>query len=319
MTHRSAPRVLITGGTGFVGAHLIHFLADRASHIAVLSSGDPPANRPAVDYFDVDIRDAAAVRQIVREVNPQHIYHLAGITAVNVSCKDPRLTYEVNVLGAHNLFEAAMQLSAPPRILNVSTSQVYAPSDLPLTEDSPIRPDNPYSISKAMAELLTLQYRDQGAGGIITVRPFNHTGPGQTPNFVLPSIARQLAEIEAGLRPPTLALGDISVKRDFTDVRDVVRAYALLLEKGCLGETYNVSSGSPICLRDVVRQFQENVGIQISVTTDPKQIRSASVPYICGNSAKLNEQTGWHPHIPLKATIADLLEYWRQTVASFAS
>jgi GDP-4-dehydro-6-deoxy-D-mannose reductase len=314
-TDSSAPCVLITGGTGFVGTHLIRFLEAHASHIAVLSSGARPTTGPEVEYFDVDIRNADAVRAIVKEVSPQHIYHLAGISTVDASWKDPRLTYEVNVLGAHNLFEAAMRLGVPPKILNVSTSQVYAPSDQPLSENSPIRPDNPYAASKAMAEFLVAQYRKCEVGGVITVRPFNHSGPGQTPNFVLPNIAKQFAEIEAGLRPPTLTLGNVAVKRDFTDVRDVVRAYWMLLENGRPNDVYNVCSGSAVYLRDIIDLFQQRVGINASIASDANNIRSNDVPHVCGNPGKLQEQTGWYPQITLTQTIEDLLEHWRRAAA----
>jgi GDP-4-dehydro-6-deoxy-D-mannose reductase len=189
----STPCVLITGGSGFVGKHLIRFLKPHTSRIVVLSTGTSIEPEHEVEYREVDVRQLGAVRAIVNETNPQHVYHLAGITAVDTSWTDPRLTFEVNVLGALNVFEAAMQLPSPSRILNVSTSQVYAPSDQPLTEESVIRPDSPYAASKAMAELLTVQYRKAPSGGIISARPFNHTGPGQSPNFVLSSIAKQFA------------------------------------------------------------------------------------------------------------------------------
>ena len=231
--------VLITGGTGFVGTHLIQSLAAKTSKIFVLASGVDAPHQPEVTHYQVDIRNWNEVNSVVQEANPNRIYHLAGISSVDISWSNPRLTFEVNVLGACNVLEAAMRLPSPPSILNVSTSQVYGSSGGILTEASPINPDNPYSASKAMAELLLVQYRKCLHGGIVSVRPFNHTGPGQSPNFVLPSIAKQFAEIEAGLRPPKLAVGGIDVKRDFTDVRDVIQAYIALLDKGTAGEVYN--------------------------------------------------------------------------------
>ena len=155
-----------------------------------------------------------------------------------------------------------MSLPSPPRILNVSTSQVYACSSRPLREDSLIRPDNPYAASKAMAELLMVAYQRNEAGGIVTARAFNHTGPGQPPSFVLPSIAKQFAEIEAGLQPPKLTVGNIEVERDFTDIRDVVRAYCMLLDRGRTGEIYNVCSGSAVRLADIIQMFQSISGIK---------------------------------------------------------
>jgi GDP-4-dehydro-6-deoxy-D-mannose reductase len=307
-------RVLITGGTGFVGPHLIQFLKSRSSTVAVIASGDKFARAAGVDYCEVDIRRADEVRSVVRNVRPAHIYHLAGVSAVDVSWSDPRLTFEVNVLGALNVFEAAMNLPSPPRILNVSTSQVYASSATILTENSRLDPDNPYAASKAMAELLRVQYRKSAGGGIITARSFNHTGPGQMPNFVLPSMAKQFAEMEAGLRPPKLTVGNIEVMRDFTDVRDVVAAYFALLEKGRTGEVYNVCSGSAVRLSDVIAKFEAISGMAIQIDVDPQRLRSNEIPAVFGDATKIRTETGWNPEIPLETTLRDLLNYWREKI-----
>jgi GDP-4-dehydro-6-deoxy-D-mannose reductase len=307
--------VLITGGTGFVGTHLIRFLKSHASKIAVIASGDGSFRQePEVEYHALDIRRADQVRSVVHNSSPTHVYHLAGISAVDVSWNNPRLTFEVNVLGAYNLFEAAMSLPSPPRILNVSTSQVYSASGMMLTETSPVNPDNPYAETKAMAELLRVQYRKCRSGGIVTARSFNHTGPGQTPHFVLPSIAKQFAEMEAGLRPPSLTVGNLEVKRDFTDVRDVVVAYSALLEKGRIDEVYNVCSGSAVRLADVVRKFEAISGITVEINTDSDRLRSNEVSQIFGDSTKLKTETGWSPQIPLEKTIRDLLDYRREMI-----
>ena len=267
-----------------------------------------------MDYCEVDIRRADEVRSVVRNVRPAHIYHLAGVSAVDVSWSDPRLTFEVNVLGALNVFEAAMNLPSPPRILNVSTSQVYASSATILTENSRLDPDNPYAASKAMAELLRVQYRKSAGGGIITARSFNHTGPGQMPNFVLPSMAKQFAEMEAGLRPPKLTVGNIEVMRDFTDVRDVVAAYFALLEKGRTGEVYNVCSGSAVRLSDVIAKFEAISGMAIQIDVDPQRLRSNEIPAVFGDATKIRTETGWNPEIPLETTLRDLLNYWREKI-----
>lgn len=298
-----------------MGTHLIQFLKSNSSKIAVISCGDSrPRQKPGVEYYELDIRRADEVRAVVHKFNPTHTYHLAGISAVDVSWSNARLTFEVNVLGAYNVLEAAMNLPAPPRILNVSTSQVYASSDTILTESSPVSPDNPYAASKAMAELLRVQYRKRTGGGIITARSFNHTGPGQPPNFVLPSIAKQFAEMEAGLRPPRLTVGNIEVKRDFTDVRDVVPAYVALLEKGRIDEVYNVCSGSALGLRDIIGKFEAVSGIAIQIDTDPERLRSSEVSHIFGDSTKIRTETGWSPQIPFEKTIRDLLDYWREKI-----
>ena len=313
-------RVLITGGTGFVGTHLIRFLRSRVSKIAVIASGDGTSRQePGVEYYTLDIRRSEQVRSIVHEVGPTHIYHLAAISAVDMSWSNPRLTFEVNVLGAYNLFEAAMTLPSLPRILNVSTSQVYAASGVTLTESSPLNPENPYAASKAIAEMLRVQYRKCIGGGIITARSFNHTGPGQSTNFVLPSIAKQFAEMESGQRQRRLNAGNVMVERDFTDVRDVVSAYSALLEKGRTDDVYNVCSGSAIRLADVIRKFEAISGIAIEIDTDPARLRPNEVSRIWGDSTKIRSETGWSPQIPFEKTIRDLLDYWREKIKGGSS
>jgi GDP-4-dehydro-6-deoxy-D-mannose reductase len=282
--------------------------------IFVLAPGKPTPPEPGVEYHEADIRDANAVHLLLREIKPGQIYHLAGVTAIDVSWKNPRLTYEVNVFGALNLFEAAMNLPQPPRILNVSTSQVYASVAGALTEESSLRPCSPYAASKAMAELLVSQYRDREAGGILTVRPFNHTGCGQPPNFVLPSIAKQFAEIEKGSRPPKLSLGNLNVRRDFSDVRDVVRAYASVLEKGRTSEVYNVCSGTPVLLSNIINMFQTASGIEVTVDIDPNKVRPGEPATVLGDPGKLKAETGWQPEIALQETLKDMLNCWRSAV-----
>lgn len=310
-THTRGLRVLITGGTGFVGIHLIRFFESAHCQIYVLSSHAPSTRRPNVQYHTVDVRDKAEVESAVRKIRPHQIYHLAGITSVEASWADPCLTYEVNVLGAHNLFDAAMNLPIAPRILNVSTSQVYAPAAARLTEQSPVCPSNPYAASKAMAELLPPLYRNRASGAIITARPFNHTGSGQLPSFVLPSIAKQFAEIEIGVRPPKLSLGNINVKRDFTDVRDVVRAYHMLLANEKPSGVYNVCSGVTVALYDIVQMFQSISGVHATIKLDSSKIRADEIPEICGDPRKLEEETGWRREIQIEKSVEDLLNYWR--------
>lgn len=313
-------RILITGGTGFVGTYLIQFLKSCASHIAVLApAGNSRPQHDVVDYYEVDIRDRGAVRSVVQEVKPNQIYHLAAVSAVDDSWSNPERTYEVNVFGANNLFKAAMSLPSPPRILNVSTAQVYAPSSKPMSEDSLVQPNNPYAASKAMAELLAVEYQEYGSGGIVTARAFNHTGPGQPPAFVLPSIAKQFAEIESGLRCPKITVGNIEVKRDFTDVRDVARAYCMLLDKGRPGEIYNVCCGSAIRLADIIQMFESVSGTKITIETDAARVRCNDVPQICGDPKKIREEIGWYPQISLPKTVADLLDYWRSRLSSHTS
>lgn len=304
-------RILITGGTGFVGPYLVALLKSRAAHIAVVASQHPAASDGEIEYLQAEIRDEERVRSVIRQVHPDQIYHLAGISSLDFACKNPRLAYEVNVLGAHNLFEAAMELDCAPVVLNVSTSQVYAPGPDSLSEGCAVRPENPYAVSKAMAELLVYQYRERAVGGIITARAFNHTGGGQPPHFVLPSIAKQFAAIELGLQPPKLRVGNVHVHRDFTDVRDVVRAYCALLERGRNNEIYNVCSGNAVVLTKIIEMFQSISGIKVRLEVDPEKVRPDEPSKICGDPTKIQSETGWTPQIPLESTVRDLFEYWR--------
>ena len=307
-------KVLITGGTGFVGTHLVSFLKTRGLPVAVLASTDC-SEFSDVECYRADIRDADKVAAVIQKFKPNCIYHLAAISAVELSWSSPRLTYEVNVFGTLNVFEAALSLASPPRVLNVSTAQVYAPSTSPLNETSALAPDNPYAASKAMSEFLSVQFRRHSKGGIITARSFNHAGPGQSPDFVLSSIAKQFAEIEAGMRGAKLVLGNLHVRRDFTDVRDVVRAYSLLLQKGEVNEIYNVCSGHSRSIEEIVREFESISSIKIEIESRPDRQRTGENEVVCGNPAKIQTATGWQPEIPLKTTLQDLLNYWRAKVA----
>jgi GDP-4-dehydro-6-deoxy-D-mannose reductase len=307
-------RILITGGTGFVGPYLIRYLKSFDVKLTVVSSADATFQEPGVDYCKVDIRNSHDIRAVVLAANPNQIYHLAGISSVAASWNNPRLAFDVNVVGSYNVFEAAMSLPSPPRILNVSTSQLYARSDAALTETSLLDPDNPYAATKAMAELLVVQYQKSMSGGIITARAFNHTGPGQLPSFALPSFAKQLAEMEAGLIPPVLKVGNINVKRDFTDVRDVVLAYWELLNKGTIGEVYNVCSGRAVLLADLVKELRKNCSVAIKIDVEPALFRPSEVPQMVGDPGKIQRVTGWSPKVPLESTLKDLLAYWRTRI-----
>ena len=306
-------RALVTGGTGFVGAHLVPLLQAKGFQVAVLTTG--PGKVPlGVHSYEVDIRNANDVRSALHEFSPNYLYHLAAISSVEASWTSPRLTYEINVFGTLNVFEAAMILPSPPKILHISTAQAYAQNASPLNEASPLGPSNPYAASKVMSEFLSVQFSRFSAGGIVTARSFNHTGPGQSADFVLSSIAKQLVEIEAGSRNPKLSLGNIHVRRDFTDVRDVVQAYCLLLEKGRANETYNVCSGRAWSIKEIVAELERISGINIEIEIDPAKCRAGEAAEVRGDPAKIHAHTRWRPTIPLKVTLHDLLNYWRTEV-----
>jgi len=304
------PRILITGGAGFVGTHLVAHLVERAASVAVLGSG-PLQVSERIRSYELDVRDENGVRSAIHDFKPSHVCHLAAISSVAQSWSAPRETLQVNVFGTFNVVEAARCLQVPARILNVSTAQVYAASSEPLTESSPISPKNPYAASKAMAEMFAAQYHNATNGGLITARSFNHAGPGQAPDYVLSSIARQFAEMEAGVRGSRLSIGNTYVKRDFTDVRDVVEAYFQLLVHGTPGETYNVCSGQARSVRDVIHQFEDISGIKAEILSQESRRRPGEVEVVCGNPNKIHAATGWKPRIPFRQTLQDLLDYWR--------
>lgn len=307
-------RILITGGTGFVGSYLVRFLKSKGAKIFVVSSEDPKTREAGVEYCKADIRNLDEIQAAFRAAKPHQVFHLAGVSSVARSWDNPRLAFDVNVVGSFNVFETALRLPSSPRILNVSTSQVYAQSNSPLTEASQQAPDNPYAATKAMAELLMVQYKKCTNGGVITARAFNHTGPGQSPDFVLPAFAKQFAEMEADLCPPVLKVGNINVKRDFTDVRDVVVAYCELLEKGTAGESYNICSGRAVLLADIVNLLQKNCSVAVKIEVDADRVRSSDVPEVVGDPRKVQMTTGWNPKIPLETTLKDLQDYWREAV-----
>ena len=301
-------RVLVSGATGFVGPYLCKHLLAQGDVVSAFPLGGPDALPTSVVSLDVDIRDMAAVRQVMEKVQPEAVYHLAAVSSIAVAQANPRLTFEINVVGTYNLFEAAMRIPKPPRILNVSTSQVYSDEVCPITEDSPLCPANPYAASKAMAEQVATFFAD---ADYMTVRPFNHSGPGQTTDFVLSSFAAQIVEMEAGLRPAMLQVGDIAVERDFLDVRDVVSAYRLLIERGRRGQVYNLASGTTYSIGSILEMFRAFTPVKFDIQVIPSRQRPGQRQRISADPAKLEADTGWHPRIPLQTTLCDVLAYWR--------
>ena len=308
-------RALLSGGTGFVGSHLSRLLADQGLQVFVFSNAgnEPAADRdPRIGYLQADICDTAAVARVFERTQPNEVYHLAAVSSVPGSWQTPIRVLETNVIGTFNLFEASSRIQPPPRVLNVSSGQVYGTGDgQPLDERCPVRPVSLYATSKAMAELLSSQYVSRGGTFIINVRPFNHSGPGQSKEFVLSALACQIAEAEVGLRPATIQVGDLDVARDFTDVRDVVRAYRLLLQSGRSGESYNVCSGVAQQLSYALRILRSLAQIEITIEVDPSRLRPTEIRQLCGDPTKIQNDTGWRSTIAFETTVRDLLEYWR--------
>jgi GDP-4-dehydro-6-deoxy-D-mannose reductase len=271
-----------------------------------------PPGRVAV--IEADLEDAAAVEAALDLVHPDRIVHLAAQSSPQDSWNDPAGTIRTNVLGLLNLLEAVRKRALSPRILVVGSAEEYGRVDareLPVGEDTPLRPATPYAVSKVSQGYLALQYALAFQMGIIRTRTFHHTGPGRGEAFAESSFARQIAEIEAGRRPAVIAVGNLEAVRDFSDVRDVVRAYWALLDHGNAGEVYNVCSGKGIRLRDLLRELIEAAGVDVELRVDSDRLRPSDIPALVGDPTRLRDATGWAPRVPLSETLRDLLQYWR--------
>jgi GDP-4-dehydro-6-deoxy-D-mannose reductase len=308
----STAKVLITGAAGFVGRHLADHLQSCGDEVIGVDRHGPGG---------VDITDAAAVAELFDRVRPQAVYHLAGWADVGGSWKAPVEAFRANAEGTLNVLSAACEAGVG-RVLAVSSADVYGkvdPSELPLTEDSPLRPASPYAASKVAADYLGLQAWLGRGLPVLRVRAFNHLGPGQTDKFVAPALASRIARAERDGNTDPLPIGDLSARRDFTDVRDVVRAYRLLMEQGEPGEVYNVCSGVDLAVQDLADQLLAQARIPLRFETDPELLRPVEVPVLRGSHERLTAATGWQPEIPIAQTLTDLLEDWRTRVAAEAA
>ncbi len=320
-------RVLVTGAAGFVGGHLVEFL--RAEHPEVEVFGlermhgtAPEVLALGVASVQADLDDAASVDAALEAVRPDRVIHLAGQSSVQHSWTDPGATLRTNVLGIVHLLDGLRRRESAARVLVVGSADEYGavgPGDVPLREDAPLRPISPYAVSKAAQGLLALQYSRPGGLTVLVTRTFPHTGPRRGEAFAESSFARQLAEIAAGRRAPTLRVGNLEAVRDFSDVRDVVRAYWALLEKGHGGEAYNVCSGTGFSIGEILQKLIAIAGLQVEVQVDPDRLRPADIPVLVGDPGKLRAATGWQPRISLDVTLRDLLADWRERVGAGAA
>lgn len=264
-----------------------------------------------------DLLDRDAVAHAVAQVQPDYIVHLAAQSFVPASFDDPTATFSINVLGQLHLFQAIAAAKLDPLVLVVSSNEVYGmvqPGDIPVNEDTLLRPANPYAVSKAAQDLLAGQWFYSQQLRVIRVRPFNHIGPGQKSQFVAPAFARQIARIERGLQPPIVRVGNLEAQRDFTDVRDVVRAYHLALTHGEPGAIYNVGSGEPVAVRVLLETLINLSSVAISIELDPTKMRPADVPTIACDATRLRQKTGWNRQYTLEQTLRDVLDDWRGRV-----
>jgi len=304
-----AMKALVTGASGFVGRHLVTHL--RASGDEVVESDR--------DSDGTDITDAASVRALFERVRPEVVYHLGGWADVGGSWQAPVDAFRVNAEGTLNVLGAATDCGVQ-RVLAVSSADVYGivtPAELPLTEDSPLRPASPYAASKVAADYLGLQAWLGRHLPVLRVRAFNHLGPGQTDKFVAPALASRIARAERD-GGEVLTVGDLSARRDFTDVRDVVRAYRLLVERGEAGEVYNVCSGVDLAVQDLADQLVAQSRVPLRLEVDESLLRPVELPVLRGSHDRLTAATGWEPEIPMATTLAGLLEDWRARVAAGA-
>jgi GDP-4-dehydro-6-deoxy-D-mannose reductase len=308
--------VLVTGAAGFAGSHLLELLArDGAEIIAWQRPGTVPlVSSAGVRWQSVEMLDRTAVHAAVRDAAPAAVYHLAGMPHVGDSWQQTRETFAGNVLASHHLFDGLRRAGLRPRVLITSSATVYAPAARALREDDPAAPNNPYGTSKLAQEMVaTRAWKDDGIPALIA-RAFNHVGPRQSPAFVAPSIARQIAEIEAGRAEPLLRMGNLEPRRDISDVRDTVRAYQALMQAAAPGVPYNVCSGRAVAIRELADRFVASARVPVRIEQDPDRFRPNDTPLILGDMTRLHTDTGWSPQVSLDQTVEDLLAYWRQAI-----
>ena len=316
-------RILVTGITGFVGSHFAEYaLGRRATVIGSRWQGttenvDHLAGR--LELVECDLRDPGSVQGLVAVARPDLVVHLAAQSHVGASWPDPTATLTNNIVAQVNLLETIRQGDARPRILVVGSGEEYGfaeEHELPLAETSPLRPLSPYGVSKVAQDLLGYQYWKSHGLPIVRSRAFTHAGPRRSDDFVESSFARQIARIEAGLQPPVIEVGNLKARRDYTDVRDVVRGYWLLLERGDPGEVYNLCSGRAWAIQAILDFLLGEARVRpIEVREDPARLRPADVPVLQGDPGKIAKAVGWRPEIPFEQTLRDVLAYWRERTA----
>ena len=314
-------RILITGVTGFAGGFLAEALLNQADgRVAGVGreSQWPAATRHLtgrMELHGLDLCDSAKIEELLRQVQPAQIYHLAGYAHVGRSFHEPQAAWAGNLHATISLYDAVHRWGGKPRILYVSSGQVYGEPELPdqaFDERSPLRPSSPYGASKAAADLVSYQYTRSPGLDIVRVRPFNHIGPRQSPEFAVAHFAKQIADIERNHRPPLLETGNLTPLRDLTDVRDMVRAYILLMEKGRKGEVYNAAAGEVHSMQSIVDQLLRMTRLRVEVRQQAAQVRATETSAIRGDAGKLRREIGWSPAFSLDQTLADTLDYWRK-------
>jgi GDP-4-dehydro-6-deoxy-D-mannose reductase len=318
---------LITGASGFAGGWLVRACVAAGDSVAALSRTGAVPDRgaegssvegPSIEGLCVDLRDGDAARAAVRDTAPQVVYHLAALSSVGRSWDDPTSTVRDNVASAVSLLEAIRLESPGARVVWVSTCEVYGePASLPLHEDAPLQPANPYAVSKAAGDMLAAVYADAHGLDIVRARPFSHAGPGQRPIFIVSSLAAQAAQARiSGAEQLRIMIGNPNTRRDFTDVRDIVRAYRLLARTGRPG-VYNVSSGHSISAAEQVALVGELIApLRVEHQVDPARVRAHEIMDLRGDHQRLSAATGWQPEISFRQTMADTIQWWEQELSN---
>jgi GDP-4-dehydro-6-deoxy-D-mannose reductase len=317
-------RVLITGITGFAGSHLADYILECHPGVEIFgivrwrSRMDNILHiQNKINMIEADLKEMGSLKKCLAEAKPDRIFHLAAQSFVPTSWKCPAETFAINSIGQINLFEAALSLELDPRIQIAGSSEEYGqvfPDEVPMKETNPLRPLSPYAVSKVGQDLLGWQYYKSYGMKIVRTRGFNHTGPRRGDVFICSNFAKQIAEIEKGLKEPVLYVGNLEAKRDFTDVRDTVRAYWLSLEKGEPGDVYNIGTGKAFTMQEVLDILLSMSELKVEVRVDKNRLRPSDVPLLLCDVSKFKSLTGWEPQIPFRQTLEDLLDYWRGRV-----
>lgn len=311
-------KALIIGAAGFVGKYLAENLQTHYGfHVAVTKLPHEKLEILNTEVYDLNILNKEEIVTLLFKIRPDYIFHLAAQSSVGTSWKHPDITIDINIKGSVYVMDAIRELYYKPKVLLIGSGEEYGhikEDEIPITEDNMIRPGNIYAATKVCQNMIGSIYAKAYDMDIMMVRAFNHIGPTQAPMFVVADFCKQVAEIEKGLRPPIMYVGNLSARRDFTDVRDVVRAYALLIQNGVPGETYNVGSGHAISIREILDMIISLSDKEIKVEVDPNKLRPVDVAIIEADTTKLKAATGWEQTITLKQTIEETLNYWRERV-----
>ena len=295
-------RVLVTGARGFVGRYLVEHLETTGADVT------------GWGREHVDLLDRRAVWRAMADLRPSVVYHCAGAAHVGQSFNDIADTLAANVLGTHHVLDALRNAGVSARVLITGSSLVYRPSDRALREEDPTGPATPYAVSKLAQEMLGRRGIKEDRQQVLLTRPFNHTGPRQDPTYAAPTFAQQIALIEKGRMRPEIVVGNLDASRDLHDVRDTVRAYTTIVERGEAGRVYNVCSGQAFKMRDVLDRLVAMSKVPVTVTIDPARYRPSDNLMLWGDRSRIEQELGWKPEIPLNQTLSDLLDYWRKEV-----